>query len=264
MNPIDSFQRDWHTKWYRDFLEKGRESYIGHFDPNNIHLWSQMYCLEDISSFFSSIPKSSFLTVGDGYCGREGSFIHNYGHYVHASDWEPCLIKEAKDRGLVDEYSQQDLYQLSFGDGFFDFSFCKETLHHLSMPYKGLYEMFRVSKRGVIVIEPSGEKVPNCKQNDFEPTGNYVFTPKAHELLQVGLAYGYKFFAFTYTTIFYLPPGDYPADFKDRLVLEDTNKKLEDKNIIAFFFIKDEEIFNAIPNGNKFIKFKVIGTGRNW
>lgn len=36
----------------------------------------------------------------------------------------------------------------------FDLVFCKEGLHHLARPLLGLYEMLRIARKGVIVIEP--------------------------------------------------------------------------------------------------------------
>lgn len=264
MNLIDKTQKDWHTKWYRDLLSEGIEKYGGHMDPDDMGYWSQIYCLYSISDFFINIPKSTFLTVGDGYCGREGGLVHRFGHFVHASDWEPCLIEVAKDRGLVDECSKQDLNQLTFEDDSFDFVLGKETLHHMSMPYKGLYEMLRVAKKGVILLEPSGEIVPKNKHNDFEPTGNYVFTFTAHELLHVGLAYGLRSFVYTYSTVFYGPFTSNSQEERHRLIAIDSVKKLEDKNIIIFFFLKDENIFNTIHEGNKYKKIKVIGSSRNW
>ena len=36
----------------------------------------------------------------------------------------------------------------------FDLVFCKEGLHHLARPILGLYEMLRIARRGIVVIEP--------------------------------------------------------------------------------------------------------------
>ena len=50
-------------------------------------------------------------------------------------------------------WSLQDAQSLTFADEQFDFSFVSDGLHHCSSPHKALLEMYRVAKKGVIVIE---------------------------------------------------------------------------------------------------------------
>ena len=47
----------------------------------------------------------------------------------------------------------QNMENLKYTKNSFDYSVVHASLHHMSKPYKGLYEMFRVSKRGMLVIE---------------------------------------------------------------------------------------------------------------
>lgn len=47
----------------------------------------------------------------------------------------------------------QNLENLKYSDNSFDYSVVHASLHHMSKPYKGLYEMYRVSKKGILVIE---------------------------------------------------------------------------------------------------------------
>lgn len=47
----------------------------------------------------------------------------------------------------------QNMENLKYPENSFDYSVVHASLHHMSKPYKGLYEMFRVSKRGMLVIE---------------------------------------------------------------------------------------------------------------
>ncbi len=51
-------------------------------------------------------------------------------------------------------YKIENAECLTYDDRSFDLVFCKEGLHHLARPILGLYEMLRVCKRAVIVIEP--------------------------------------------------------------------------------------------------------------
>jgi ubiquinone/menaquinone biosynthesis C-methylase UbiE len=47
----------------------------------------------------------------------------------------------------------QNAEKLSYKDNEFDYVTAHATLHHFSSPHRGLTEMFRVSKKGVVVIE---------------------------------------------------------------------------------------------------------------
>ena len=51
-------------------------------------------------------------------------------------------------------YQRQNIEKLSPASKSYDFVFCKEALHHLPRPILGLYEMLRVCKHAVIIIEP--------------------------------------------------------------------------------------------------------------
>jgi SAM-dependent methyltransferase len=51
-------------------------------------------------------------------------------------------------------WSMQDVEALGFEDGAFDFVVAHQGLHHCRSPHRGLLEMYRVAKRGVLVFEP--------------------------------------------------------------------------------------------------------------
>jgi SAM-dependent methyltransferase len=51
------------------------------------------------------------------------------------------------------DWSYQDATNLTFDDLSFEFSFVKDGLHHTSAPHRAVLEMYRVSRRGIIVIE---------------------------------------------------------------------------------------------------------------
>ena len=55
----------------------------------------------------------------------------------------------------ADEWSFQDAESLSFPDNSFDFTMVHEGLHHCRSPHKAIIEMFRVSKRGILIFEPA-------------------------------------------------------------------------------------------------------------
>ncbi len=51
-------------------------------------------------------------------------------------------------------WSRQDVEALGFEDGAFDFVVVHQGLHHCRSPHRGLLEMYRVARRGVLAFEP--------------------------------------------------------------------------------------------------------------
>ena len=51
-------------------------------------------------------------------------------------------------------WSLQDAENLRFEDGAFDFVVVHQGLHHCYSPHRGLLEMYRVARRGVLAFEP--------------------------------------------------------------------------------------------------------------
>jgi SAM-dependent methyltransferase len=257
MNKLDEQQKKFHSEHYSNILLE--KSYDGFVNSDSIWYWMHTYCLEHIKEIFEKIPKSYFLTVGDGYCGREAGYIKKFGHVVHSSDIETCLIKIGYDKNIIDEYSEQDMNNLSFENDFFDYSLCKESLHHMSKPYQGLYEMFRVSKHGVILIEPNGDLDKDYSTRNFEPSGNYSYAFTTNELIKIGIAFGYEYFLTTYTNMFY---GQHDIDNIIRDVNLEKNRLIEidkistNKPLLVVIYLKDKNVFDSISS-DKFKKIKI-------
>jgi SAM-dependent methyltransferase len=67
--------------------------------------------------------------------------ISNINEQEHI-DWSPSYT-----------WSCQDAQALSYEDGSFDFAFVANGLHHCSSPHRAMLEMYRVARKGIIVIE---------------------------------------------------------------------------------------------------------------
>jgi SAM-dependent methyltransferase len=50
-------------------------------------------------------------------------------------------------------WSYQDAQSLSYEDSSFDFTFVADGLHHCQSPHRAMLEMYRVARKGIIVIE---------------------------------------------------------------------------------------------------------------
>jgi SAM-dependent methyltransferase len=58
-----------------------------------------------------------------------------------------------RDRFPPFEWSYQDAQDLDYEDDSFDFAFVTDGLHHCPSPHRAMLEMYRVARKGIIVIE---------------------------------------------------------------------------------------------------------------
>lgn len=89
--------------------------------------------------------------------------------------------------------SAADLRRLPFADGSFDYVFVASSLHHLAEPLMGLYELLRVARRGVLVIEPNDSWLTRLATTcgvatEIEEAGNYVYRFARRDIEKVARA----------------------------------------------------------------------------
>jgi len=65
----------------------------------------------------------------------------------------------AIDRDNRISYRRQNSECLDIGSGTFDLVICKEGIHHLARPVLGVYEMLRITKSHIVIIEPANTLV---------------------------------------------------------------------------------------------------------
>lgn len=148
----------------------------------------------------------TWMTVGDGRFGTDANFLRPHVRSVVATSISSSTLKIAKDRKWIDGYSEENAERISFGDGQFDFVLCKEAYHHFPRPAVGLYEMLRVARVGVVLIEPfDGHWSPfgsfkritkrmlrgEHAYDQFEPVGNFIFRLSPTETFKIMTALGY-------------------------------------------------------------------------
>ncbi len=214
-------QRKHHEASLRARLQDG--SVEVWFSPDNADFWGNTLALKELEKPFRVLPERSILTVGDGKGGKDAAFFKSLGHRVTATDICPVVLEEAHRRGHIDHFSSADAENLAFDDGSFDIVLAKETLHHLPRPYLALYEMLRVAREGIVLVEPhyrhAGSEPPSLRsivrcitrrasphpipQPSYEPSGNFVFKLNPYELTQIARAMGLPAVAFGYGNFFY-------------------------------------------------------------
>jgi 2-polyprenyl-3-methyl-5-hydroxy-6-metoxy-1,4-benzoquinol methylase len=171
--------------------------------------------LKMLSPFFTA--KKTWLTVGD-FNGLEANYLFEKGIQVTASDISDVYLKEAKEEKLIENYSKQNVENLSYLDESFDYVLCREAFHHFPRAYLGLYEMIRVSKMAAIISEPIDilTKMPILlllknildrinpllinkiwkNRFSFETVGNYVFKIGEREIEKMAMGAGLPMIAF--------------------------------------------------------------------
>jgi SAM-dependent methyltransferase len=166
----------------------------------------RMYGLLD--PLIEAYPGASWVTIGDGRYGNDAHYLLSRGVNVLATDISDTLLREAAAAGYIRKFRQENAEHLSFGDGAFEFVLCKESYHHFPRPALGLYEMLRVARTAVILLEPNDRfmsegvleaaslaafrlrarllRRPHSR-NEFEVSGNYTYPVSRRELEKVAL-----------------------------------------------------------------------------
>ena len=194
---------DRHDEHWREILEGFSESSDiakSWFDKNTLDYQRYLNMVEPVRSLVMANPEDTWLTVGDGRYGNDAKNILEMGaKSVHATDISDQLLVEGARMGVIQSFSQQNAEALSFDEDSFDYVFCKESFHHFPRPFIALNEMFRVAKKGVVLIEPRDMDIDRgglfvvewllrlvlrkkYNRHEFESVGNYIYRLSEKEL----------------------------------------------------------------------------------
>ncbi len=209
---------NFHEKSYQAHANKqvSTAKYATWKDEETVDYWRHKRMYNLLLPFLENNKGSNWLTIGDGRYGTDAHFISKFTENVLATDINDVHLKLAKNDGYIDHYQVENAEKLSFQDEFFDFVLCKESYHHFPRPSIALYEMLRVAKRAVILIEPNDHYIRpvnntlhasilnlwqdfknSIKQlagreiyynyGNYEPTGNYIYTVSQREFEKFAL-----------------------------------------------------------------------------
>ncbi|MEO0795008.1 MAG: class I SAM-dependent methyltransferase [Verrucomicrobiota bacterium] len=155
VSKLHSLQQEHHAAELGDEERAGiRESW---FDESTVDFWRHRHMYEQIEPVAEAFADSRWLTVGDGRFGLDAVRIKKlFGiKNICPSDIAEPLLAAGKERGLFDQYFVENMETLSFEDNAFDVIFCKEAFHHCPRPWLAFYELCRVARTAVILIEPA-------------------------------------------------------------------------------------------------------------
>lgn len=181
-------------------------------ETENADVWRQHRLMEPVIKRMLYTRNCSWLTVGDGAYGLESIRMRRKGFTnVLPTDIDGKLLQVAKERGLIDDYRVENAEKMSFADESFDYVLCKDSYHHMPRPMIALYEMLRIARKAVVLIEPQdpwGDEplTPGAHITGYESVGNYVYSISRREMEKV--ACGLDLPAIAFKSLFdHCPPN---------------------------------------------------------
>lgn len=129
-----------------------------------------------------SLDNKSVLIASCG-CGIDAHYLlKSYRpRIIYFSDIDPAAAEKTLSNFQNAAFIMTSNEKLSFKENSFDYVFVAASLHHLREPARGLYELLRVSKRALIVVEPNDtfftrifQKFGLAREYE-EKGGNYVY-----------------------------------------------------------------------------------------
>ena len=139
---------------------------------------------------FSQLIFLTNKTILIAGCGK-GIDVHYLKKFYNPKIYATDIAKNAVATAIASFESIQgsvgNTERLPFNGNTFDYSFIAASLHHLPRPILGLYELLRVAKEGVIVIEPNDSILTRIATSlgfahEIEEVGNYVFRFSKREM----------------------------------------------------------------------------------
>jgi len=184
-NHNKEIERNPHKHWW--YLKTDNTAYL-----RSVHPFTMA------ADFFRKISPKTVLNLGDSRGGAESVYFKSLGWNSLPCDQITSVLKIAKEEiGFIDNYIEQDAENMFLDSESFDYVITKETLHHLSRPYAAIYEMLRVAKEGIVIIEPRDYNYEFGKEN-YESCGNFSFGFSLKELAKTFTAMNYPEVCYRY------------------------------------------------------------------
>ncbi len=193
---------------------------------DTVDYWRHKRMYDTLLPILSNYKEASWLTVGDGRYGTDANYLLQYSQNVMASDIAIDCLTIAKENNFIKDYKIENAEKISAENNYYDFVLCKEAYHHFPRPAIAVYEMLRVAKKGIVLIEPNDEniitpqtqsfgsaffwfiqsiknimksffgKAKYYKQGFYEESGNYVYSISEREIEKMALGLNYDLVAF--------------------------------------------------------------------
>ncbi len=230
-------------------------------------------------------PDSKWLTVGDGI-GTDANWLQEKGMDVTASDLSDSILKKAHEKNFILKYSRENAENISSPNDSYDYVLCKEAYHHFPRPYIAIYEMLRVSKKAIVMIEPidigmempilislkkfldrfSTELINKVWKNrfSFEPVGNYVYKVSEREIEKIAMGINLPYVAFKGINDYYSDSLDLSLPATKGRVFSKVKRKIKIKNFLSKiglipYYMMACVIFKQEPTSEELKEFRDKG-----
>jgi SAM-dependent methyltransferase len=215
--------------------------------PTSIDAWRHRRMLESVLPLVRTFPASQWLTIGDGKFGSDASFLQSYGIDVTATSISSSTLEVAFGQGHIRKYRAENAEAISLADRTVDFVLCKESYHHFPRPPVAFYEMLRIARKAVILIEPI-EGVPrplavikssikrllrDGASDQFESSGNFIYRVSTREMIKMLTALGHSCFAWKGINDFWYPPFSNASHNKLSIPAIGTRVGIVTQNLLA-------------------------------
>ncbi len=165
-------------------------------NPGSISNWRHNRMRNNILPLVKIFPSSKWLTIGDGDYASDAYFLEQKKLDVTASSISTQTISITHSKGYIQKFKAINAEDIAADDNSFDFVYCKEAYHHFPRPPIAFYEMLRVAKTAVILIEPQDTRISPLNSIkklikivlrgdssfEFETTGNFIFRINIKEI----------------------------------------------------------------------------------
>lgn len=261
-----SYER--HAHWFDEFGKGGEldDLVLTWLQKDTVFYWRHQRKYNVLDPILAHDNESRWLTVGDGMFGTNARYIIDHGCYALPTDICETLLKEAVQMGYIPEYKVENAEALTFADNAFDYVFCKEAYHHFPRPYLALYEMLRVAKKAVVLIEPNDMSsrsifslVNNFKESirrrkyfsikyGFYEKGidNYVYPITRRELEHVALALGFNLIAFKGINDYIIPGNENEKLAGNGKIQNTLKRKIWVADVLSKLCLRDYKYLGAI------------------
>lgn len=224
------------------------EKLVSWKNKNTIDYWRHDRMISNVIPLIKSNEDESWLTVGDGRYGTDANYLLSNGvSNVLATDISDTYLKIALEDRFISKCQIENAESMTFENNSFDYVLCKEAYHHFPRPMTALYEMIRVAKKAVVLIEPQDSNIVSVQKlsllslfklsnqviknklkkivgikpyydfGNYEDVGNYVYTISEREIEKVALGLNFDMVSFKSMN----------DDYIDGVEFEEINEQLE-------------------------------------
>jgi SAM-dependent methyltransferase len=238
----------------------------GAFDPSHPDTRRHYELLASSDGLLDYLRPASLVSIGDNLGRDAGYFKKRYPDCkCIATDLHADGIQQAATEGYVDMVLSADVEHLPFEDNSIDCVIAKEAFHHWPRPMLGLYEMLRVAKKAVLLIEPNDVFNSNAStfadsdgyRDEYEKVGNYKYQISLRELLKVSWSLYYPAVAAVGLNDPYHPDLEIDDWFTEKQKLDllgDQGKRQFNLMSVAIYKPNHEPLAHQLPARSRYYK----------